>query len=418
MSEIAPPPSPSRIVRPRGTAADIFELNPRAVVADELERRAGEMLGDDAGRVREAMRYVIEEGASVSDAAREWGVTQAALLEWRARYLELLQADGSGAAHMPLIDFGDVNPNADLITIPEEARRRFAENWERLLEATRATPEVFRQSPLQVLLQNSRVTSWLFTAGRLDRTVVAGSITAVAGLILTTAFLTARHQPLTQPPVVEAPAPPVPEYVIVERAAETVRKFLSTPVLEERLALTYQPERSRASMEEFLKDHPPTGEVTLTLVEGKITRGIVSLCVDVPEAGGIQYFNVVTLNGRQLVDWPSSSVYQEAHIADLRRRKPTEPARLTVIAGVEKYYNYAFRDPVKWQCFGLGYPRLGLELFGYTERGTPQDLALNSLISLTGLKPVVLEVRFPPDAVADNQVEILRVLEEEWFPEL
>src|SRR5690606_25425405 len=109
----------------------------------------------------------------------------------------------------------------------------------------------------------------------------------------------------------------VPDYVVVERAAKTVEEFLEAAGLEERLALTYRPDLARSSMESVFADHPPIADASVVLVEGLVARGIASVCVDVPEAGGIQYFNVMATDETMLVDWPSSSLYQEAHIAEL-----------------------------------------------------------------------------------------------------
>ena len=94
-----------------------------------------------SNRVREALRLVLT-GDSLKEAGRRCHVAPSVIAEWRQRYLDLIDAGRSAAGGRPFEEAGRVK-DADLIHIPQQARELFAENWERLLEHTRANPRRF-----------------------------------------------------------------------------------------------------------------------------------------------------------------------------------------------------------------------------------------------------------------------------------
>ena len=76
--------------------------------------------------------------------------------------------------------------DADLVTVPEAAREMFQANWERMVEASRVTEASFRQRPWRLFLENSWMTGWMFTDGKLDRNSLAGLVVAVVRNATTT----------------------------------------------------------------------------------------------------------------------------------------------------------------------------------------------------------------------------------------
>ena len=92
------------MIRPRVADPDAFEQNPLNQVSERLSLKATEGL-DDAGRVREAVRIVIAEGISISEAARRCHVAPSFLAEWREKYLALLNEEPS-IAPQPLLQKG------------------------------------------------------------------------------------------------------------------------------------------------------------------------------------------------------------------------------------------------------------------------------------------------------------------------
>ena len=65
----------------------------------------------------------------------------------------------------------------------------------------------------------------------------------------------------------------------------------------------------------------------------------------------------------------------------------------------------------------MGYPGLNLNLFGYAAKDSSDAITLNAMLGIVDQHAVVMEVRFPPDSAADNQVEIISVLRSEWVPD-
>lgn len=400
-------------VAPRAQVADAFESNPRqvqrAAFADDTARH--EL--NDSTRVREALRSVIEEGDSLKAAAKEWNVAPSAIAEWRSRYQDLLREDTPSGT--PLMEIGG-RPQADTIYIPEAAREMFLRNWERLVTETAATPSDFVQSPRQIFLQTSPLTSWLFQEGRLDRGIVAGAISGLIGLALLTSFLIADRSP----GVTVLPPEPAPrDDLVIDDAAVVAQSFFKAANWEERLKFVRQPEAVRSMMQEYYQTHPdgPINDAALSLALP--VRHLVNLSFEIPSLNRSHFLCIVLLKGRHLVDWESSSLFQEEQIHQLRAARSPLPVRIAVTVAKKEdnsYYNYAFSDASRWECYQLGYPGLNLNLFGYAVKDSPDAAALDAMLGIVDKQAAVLEVRFPPDSQTDNQVEIVSVLRSEWVP--
>lgn len=402
---------PAAQLRPRPAPADAFEQNPLEAIAERLES-----MPDDA-RMREALRQVIEEGGDLEDSAKEWRVTPAALSEWRARYFQMLNEDSIATTDVPLLDTGEITGTPDLTHIPEAARLRFAENWERLLEVTQATPDDFRQNAWELFLQNSWMTSWLYSEGKLERGVLAGVACAVVGMILTSSFLLADTTVETLPPVEERVAPR--DDLTIQEAAKLAQAFLQAPTWQDRLAMVYKPEEARPLMEEHYLHQHDTPVPDVILKYGMTSRNISSLCFDVPSLNRAHFFNVVhASNGRMYLDWETSSLFQEAHLERLRENRPRNPVRICVTVSLDSYYNFDFGDEQRWKCFKIGYPGTLIDLYGYLPAGSAGAIALETLLKASVRAPVVLEVRYPENSTTDNQVEITAVVSESWLPEV
>ena len=290
--EILPEAGLSRPV-PRATRADSFEQNPLSNV------RAASMEGvdrselDDGTRVREALRSVIEQGDSVKDAARDWHVAPSSIAEWRNRYQDLLKEDSP----IELLEADSAARNADLTYIPDAAREIFTENWDRLVTETAATPSDFRQSPRQIFLQTSRLTSWLFQDGQLDRGILTGVLSGLVGLAILTSFLMADFNP---PSVVALPEPPLRDDLVIEEAAVVAQSFFKAPNWQERLKFVRQPDAVREMMETYYRDHPdaPINDAVLSLAMP--VRHLVNLSFDVPSLNRSHFLCVVLSKGRHL----------------------------------------------------------------------------------------------------------------------
>jgi hypothetical protein len=400
------------MVRPRAALPDAFEQNPLSQVSERLTLQACEGL-DDAGRVREAMRIVIAEGIPISDAARRCHVAPSCLAGWREKYLTLLNEEPSVAVR-PLIEEGCMFRDADLVRIPAAAREHFAENWERLMEITRATPSTFRQHPVILFLENSSLTGWLYTEGRLDRGVFAGAAVVLAVLVLTATFLSAGHfyrQDEPRPEKIEN------LNTSILKAAEVAKQFFRAEGLEEKMKYVRMTDAVRGQMEEYYRDRPASGIRDATLATAMPMTEKYALEFEIPSLQRKHLCVVVERDGRMLVDWETSSLYQEAHLEEIRRKRPRAPVRVAARVVEDTYYNYGFSGN-KYTCFRLSYPGLHLDLFAYAAKDSLEEMTLKALLEpVTAAErqiTAVLEVKYPEGDVPANQVEIVRILNEEW----
>lgn len=407
------PAAPGDAVKPRHSASDAFEQNPLSNVSERLSIKATEGL-DDAGRVREALRIVIAEGVPLAEAARQCHVAPSFLAHWREKYLALL-AEETSIAQQPLMEKGAVLKDADLVRIPQAAREHFAENWSRLVEITRATPSTFRQPPLRLFLENSWLTSWLFNEGELDRGAAIGTAVALSITVLAGTFIAAGHFYRQDAP------PPVKVENIeegIQRAATAAIAFFKAETAEAKMQLARPGEPVRRLMEDYFKKHGVSVINDAALTKAMPGEGMYALEFEVPSLNRKHLCVVVERDGRMLVDWETSSFFQEAHLEEIRKAKPRTPVRVAARVTEDNYYNYGFTDS-GFTCYRLSYPGLELDLFAYAVKDSLEDQTLRAL-----LQPVtasernitaVMEVKYPAgDDIPANQVEIVRILQEDW----
>ena len=401
-------------MQPRHSPPDAFEQNPLSEVSERISIKATEGL-DDAGRVREAMRIVIAEGVSIAEAARRCNVAPSFLAEWREKYLALLNEESS-IAGQPLMEEGAILKDADLVQIPEVAREHFAENWERLVELTRATASTFRQHPLQLFLENSSLTGWLYNEGKLDRGVFAGVMVVLSVLVLAATFLIAgrfyRQEGSRPEPVENLDAS-------IRRAAEVAKNFFKAETAAEKMEYVRADGPARDLMEEYFERHPAEGFPGVVLTTAMPDANRYALEFEMPTLDRKHFCVVVNQGGKLLVDWETCSLFQEANIEEIRKKKPHRPVRVAarVVAGT--YYNFGFTAE-KFTCFSLFYPGLELDLFGYAGKDSAAETTLKALLDTPTESErqvtAILEVKYPEGAgdVPSNQVEIVRLVSEDW----
>lgn len=409
---LSPPVDPG-LVRPRHAAPDAFEQNPLSQVSERLSLQAAEGL-DDAGRVREALRIVIAEGIGISEAARRCNVAPSCLAEWRGKYVQLLNEEPS-IAERPLVEAGAMQKDADLVQIPRAAREHFAENWARLMEITRATPSTFHQHPVQLFLENSWLTGWLYHEGRLDRGVAAGASVVLAVLVLTATFLMAGHFYRKEEP---RPEKVVNLNASILQAAKVARQFFAAEGAAEKMKYVRLNDQTRALMEDYFHTHSAAAIMDAQLTMAMPGTDLYALEFEIPSLKRRHLCVVVDRGGQMLVDWETSSLFQEENFEQIRRTKPQTPVRIAARVVEDEYYNYGFTAD-KYTCFRLAYYGLKLDLFAYAAKDSPEEQTLKAR-----LKPVttserqinaILSVKYPPGKdVSDNQLEIVKILNEDW----
>lgn len=403
---------------PRQAAADSFEQNPLSGLANRVMERSIETMSDSE-RVREALRDLVERRGELGEVARTWQVAQSALVDWQRRYRAFLEQEVPESA-VPLVAEAGLVEGADLVTVPAVAREMFQANWDRLLEQTKAGEELFRQSPLRLFLENSWLTGWLYTDGELDRNALAGLVVALLAVVAVGGVLRSgrlvRSAAVLPAEVVEVVET---DEQVIARAAEVAQRFFRAEAVEEKLALLRGGEEARQLAREHFKEHGPEVLADAALSYGMTSRGITSLEFEVPSRQSSVLLNVVERGGAMLIDWETSSLYQRSNLEELRKKRPKDPVRVAVKVARGDYWNYGFRE-AGYGCYRMSYPGLVLDLFGYAGRDSRDHVALEALLSAKEFmgqaveETVVLEVRYPRGAVAGNQVEIVRVVKDQW----
>lgn len=409
------PDGSHQVPAPRSQKADLFEQNPLSHVSRQIDTAALALM-DDSERVREAVRALVEGGGDLRTVAREWKVAPSSIAEWRERYYELLQQESLATTGVPLFEPDLGRKDADLVRIPEVARLHFLENWDRLVLDTTESTTAFQQSPRQVFLENSWLTCWLYEDGGLDKSILAGVVTGAVALIVTISFLLAPKST----PVVSDVAPVAPEVSaedveIADLAVQAAQNFFKAPNWQERAKLIRDPAVARPAMERYYQTHTDGPIEDATMVMGMNSKNITSLSFEIPSQSRFHFLNISKEDGKYLVDWETSSFFQEENLNQLRATRSTAPTRIAVtLTQGDIYYNYAFREESKWTCFQLGYPGLPMTIFGYAPKDSQILIDLEAMLGIVKKQAVVLEVRFPENAKSDNQVEILKILGEEW----
>ena len=97
-----------------------------------------------------------------------------------------------------------------------------------------------------------------------------------------------------------------------------------------------------------------------------------------------------------------------------------EKGLVRVVVAADHYFNGPFSDDSKWACYGMVSPDTEVMMLGYCRRGSPQERALERIVSDDGLLPgtvrpkrATLEVR-RVEGADRRQFEITRVVAEDW----
>jgi len=119
---------------------------------------------------------------------------------------------------------------------------------------------------------------------------------------------------------------------------------------------------------------------------------------------------------KYVVDWESWVGYSEKTPELARAEKPTEPFMVRAILSSGSYFNYGFSDDSKWHAYNMEFQNSDDTFLAYTMIGSDVDSSLRSIWANNEMTGVfTIKVRYPKDARAGNQVEIVEVIDSSWF---
>lgn len=266
---------------------------------------------------------------------------------------------------------------------------------------------------------------------RRKRTViwVLGGLTVVAvGLIWL--LRPGKEHPVVTNPAPVVIAPPTEEspahtetdsgqptdYQTFRREAEAVTKrFLEAKTVAEMAKETLKPEQTEARAKSLFPDGKidPPGFVAFSQEQGLVNDGRFSTAQIQTRWKGVVPLTFVRTEAGWKIDWESWSGWSEVSWADAVAQRSTKLVRLRAVVTPIEYYNFYFNDESRWRSFKLESPDGEQLLYGYVERGSALEEQLaprNEEIT----PRLLIEVRFPGDPSARNQVFISRIVNKGW----
>ena len=437
MSEESSSSTPSRKkvgVEPRSLpdrfdeeAGDPFEqLNSEVRPNEEMESDRGliqprSLPKSEEATILEAAR-LIREGKSYDEVAKHLRIEPLKLRRWETAYSAEFQKD---------LNEGDYHDtDAQLRDLADDEKEKFQGNWEQVTE--KETTRRIKVGPIREKLMGHSATKWLFRGehGDVDYGTITGVLVAVVGLGLALRYMNdARANP-------ESEVDQGGVYVGVEdlssvdhdpeAARDVVIAFHRTKTWEEKLELVSYPEKVKPLMEAWYTKHPEDvfyDRVTFVMDQPIEVgaRNFYQIGLIVAKDGDNAADNKNSIvavermpNGEYKVEWETSSGYQPMSIEELKAKMPTEPVELRFTLEPSTYYNYGFQED-KYAAFAgtfLGNPD---PVYLYGNREDPEARKIISALELKDTMGVIVKVRYPENAQANDQLEIVEFVHDNWF---
>lgn len=225
-------------------------------------------------------------------------------------------------------------------------------------------------------------------------------------------------QPVVEAPVLLEPAVAVrSESSIIAELQSLAEKFLTATSVDACLALVRNPALAEARM----RGYYPGGKIEALGLRDFITDGGLTLLDELVTVQvstrdqtqrSLAFFKV---GERYLIDWESWVGWSELTWEKFLATKPTTASRFRVSVLPTEYYNFSFKDDLKWQSYRLDAPDGIHSVYGYIERGSDLAKALSQSQSQDGgTSAMILALKFPSGTDTRDQVEIVEVVASGW----
>jgi len=216
-----------------------------------------------------------------------------------------------------------------------------------------------------------------------------------------------------------APAPQANENLArLAAGQETVQKFLEAPTWQDRLALVRGSRRVEGLMRVFYTKNADGPTPFDSLVEAaELPSGFTQHTV-VFEGGGRRVATVEHASTGPLVDWEAFVGAGEMAWSDFIAARQVAPTVFRVLASPAGHYEHQFGDPRALKCYSLrNISEAGAKVvYGYVDRRSTLAKELDFWLEKSSDEtvPLILSLKFPPDAPADFQVWIHRFIQPGW----
>ncbi|MDB6136413.1 MAG: hypothetical protein JWM59_4656 [Verrucomicrobiales bacterium] len=275
-------------------------------------------------------------------------------------------------------------------------------------------------------------------------TVLSKYLTAGLGLLLAGVAVYGIIMLRKTPPSVISPSTPAPAEETIDRrvltetdsqgAEKAVRDFLAADGVEAKLRLVRLPQHVRPLMEKWYQTHPP-GPLNAGPIDLKQKTGgdigspgyfvILAVPVQMPDplnrgstVEELTFFSVEEIRkgsaSTYLVDWETSTGYQEMPFETFKATMPKEAHRFRVFVKNADYYNHNFTEK-DWHCVEVYYPGRELRLWGYIRRSAIEARMLLIKLESGWGGALIAELQYPENSTSRDQVVLTRMVHPSWY---
>jgi hypothetical protein len=202
----------------------------------------------------------------------------------------------------------------------------------------------------------------------------------------------------------------------IKRLTEVVEGFLKAPDLATMLGYVRDRKRVEPLVRGYyaLHDYAPSPYRELAPFGNlKFQKSFLSIDVEMEDFSSRPIAVEKTKEG-YLVDWESWVGYCEMPWAELRRVKPTKPVLMRVRVSSVSYYNFNFSDDRKWESYHLTDVSDEYSVYGYVEKYSELAGQLAPAKEEGRSGAMIVRLRFPEEAMSDNQVFIEDIVTVGW----
>ncbi len=199
---------------------------------------------------------------------------------------------------------------------------------------------------------------------------------------------------------------------------EVVRKFLEAADWRERALLVRNRLRAAPLMSIYYEKNADGPLAFDSLVEATEAPSHFTEHIVVFEGGGRRLATVEHLAVGPRVDWESFVGAGEMAWSDFLSKKTTKPTLFRVIVSPAGHFENQFGDPSSLKCYSL---RVISEpgakvVYGYADKSSTMAREIDYLLqeSQDATVPMILRLKFPPDAPVDFQVWVHQLVQAGW----